>query len=234
MDSRRVTAVDVGKEMLDVELALANHRVTMARLEALAARETNTMADMLSLEKEVNRVRGEIERLEGERRFMQDRVAFSTLEISLARKSGAAIATPHARVYPGPALFAWSRIGPDGLEAMQLGAGAVVSFDRAMSLDLAVFGDQAGTGRLVIATIGGATYSQLLGNGERQFLNPYLGMRLGYAYLDGSRFVAAADVGIELVKTKVVQVDLSLRAMALIGGEIDGALQGSLAVTLAF
>jgi len=59
-------------------------------------------------------------------------------------------------------------------------------------------------------------------------------MRLGYAYLDGSRFVAQGEAGLELVKSKYVVLDASVRATGLIGSEADLAVVVGAGAVFAF
>ena len=67
-----------------------------------------------------------------------------------------------------------------------------------------------------------ASWSDFLGRGDRRFLNPFLGMRVGYGWLGGdSKLVLASDVGIEVYKQKYLLVDLSFRVVSFIDG--DGA-----------
>src|SRR5262249_51812862 len=97
---------------------------------------------------------------------------------------------------------------------------------RQMSMELDVFEeayDAAGTDRSnsLLATIGGAFYSDFLGNGQRKVGNPYLGFRIGYGYLDGSKFAAQAEAGVELYKHPHAAVDANVRFTGLI--DDDGA-----------
>jgi hypothetical protein len=83
----------------------------------------------------------------------------------------------------------------------------------------------------VMATIGGAMYSDFLGRGERKLGNPYLGLRTGYGYLDSHRGVVQAEAGVELVKTKRFMLDASVRLSGLIGEDVDvAAIVGGSAV----
>jgi hypothetical protein len=116
----------------------------------------------------------------------------------------------------------------EGRERSRLGGGAVVHIAvPRVTLELDVFEDPgegaAAEGHAVIATFGGAFYSDFLGRGRRAFLNPYIGARLGYAHLGESSFVAAAEIGIELFKHKYVLVDANVRALGLLGGDQNHA-----------
>jgi hypothetical protein len=83
VESVQVNAQDVGEEYVDIESRLANLRRLEARLIELLANRTGRLSDVLSVERELARVRGEIERIEGRKRFLQRSVALSTLELTL-------------------------------------------------------------------------------------------------------------------------------------------------------
>lgn len=74
---------DVTKEYADLETRLAVKRRTRERLEALLARQSGSLADLLSVERELERVVTEIERMEGEKRYYDQRVAISTIVVVL-------------------------------------------------------------------------------------------------------------------------------------------------------
>lgn len=74
---------DVTKEYADLETRLAVKRRTQDRIEALLARQSGSLADLLSVERELERVVTEIERMEGEKRYYDQRVAISTIVVVL-------------------------------------------------------------------------------------------------------------------------------------------------------
>jgi hypothetical protein len=77
------TAEDVGEEFVDVSARVANARRLEERLITLLATRTGKLEDILAVERELARVREEIERYEGRLRFLSTRVATSTLTITV-------------------------------------------------------------------------------------------------------------------------------------------------------
>lgn len=88
-----VTAQDVGEEYADVTARVANARRLEARLLDLLDRRTGRLEEILNLEREVARVREEIERYEGRLRYLRTRASISTLTITL-HEPNAVIGTP--------------------------------------------------------------------------------------------------------------------------------------------
>ena len=76
-------AQDVGEEYVDVQARLANARRLETRLIELLARRTGKLEDVLAVERELARVREEIERAEGRMRWLRSLVSLSTLTITV-------------------------------------------------------------------------------------------------------------------------------------------------------
>jgi hypothetical protein len=81
--SRDINAEDVTEAYLDLEVRLKSARAVRDRLEHLLARATK-VEESIAVERELERVVGEIERLEGRLRFMQERAQFSTISVTFA------------------------------------------------------------------------------------------------------------------------------------------------------
>jgi hypothetical protein len=77
------TTQDVTKAYSDLETRLRVKRETLGRLVDLLRNRTGRLSDVLEAEREIARVNEEIEQMEGERRFYDQQVAFSTLALEL-------------------------------------------------------------------------------------------------------------------------------------------------------
>lgn len=81
--SSNTNAEDVGEEYVDVSARMANSRRLEERLVNLLANRTGKLEDVLAVERELARVREEIDRFEGRLRFLRSQVAISTLTVSV-------------------------------------------------------------------------------------------------------------------------------------------------------
>lgn len=235
IESRRVLASDVSKTLFDQELALANLDITMKRLQKLA--ESNLgMKELLEVEKELTRVRGQIEQIKGEQRWLLDRVAFATITLTLKREAGEPEAAPTARIRPGLHLSTLSLLDPGMRQRTRFGGGATIYVRRFLTFDLDVFPSEGGDSRAVIGTVGAALYSRTLGGGRRTYGNPFLGFRAGFGYLSGERSgLLGGELGIELVRHKRLQLEFAGRAVVFFRDQgADAALQLQLGVLVPF
>ena len=78
------SAQDVGEEYVDVAARMSNARRLEERLITLLATRTGKLDDVLSVERELARVREEIERYEGRLRFLKTQTAMSTLTVTIS------------------------------------------------------------------------------------------------------------------------------------------------------
>jgi len=76
-------AEDVGEEFVDVTARVTNARRLEERLITLLSTRTGKLDDVLHVERELARVREEIERYEGRLRYLGSRVATSTLTVTV-------------------------------------------------------------------------------------------------------------------------------------------------------
>ena len=78
-----VSSQDVGEEYTDVGARVANAHRLESRLVELIATRTGKLTDVLEIERELARVREEIERMEGRLRYLRAHAAMSTLSITV-------------------------------------------------------------------------------------------------------------------------------------------------------
>ena len=74
---------DVGEEFVDLTARMTNSRRLEERLISLLATRTGKLEDVLAVERELARVREEIERYEGRLRYLRTRAAISTLSVTV-------------------------------------------------------------------------------------------------------------------------------------------------------
>ncbi len=89
----RMGGQDVTEEYMDLEGRIANKKVAEERLRELFAK-AGKIPDLLEVERELSRVRGEIESLQGRLRYLKDQVGFSTITISLYQLGEAPVDEP--------------------------------------------------------------------------------------------------------------------------------------------
>jgi Domain of unknown function (DUF4349) len=77
---------DVSKQFLDIDARLRNAHVLEQRLVEMLEKNSGKVSDLLEVEKELGRVREQIEQMEGEIKFMDSQVQFATVTIRLAEK----------------------------------------------------------------------------------------------------------------------------------------------------
>jgi hypothetical protein len=242
--NRQVTARDIGKEYHDAEILLHNLEATLKRYEEILAK-ANTVQEVLTIEEHLSRVRGNIESVKGNLRWMRDRAARATVNLTIEEIMPTLTTIepeiePEAKFYPGLRLTYLADFRGDEGDADYLGAGVAVRWSRNFSLDIHGLRnanrDTKGLD-IFMATLGGEVYSELLGGGNRKWFNPYLGFRLGYAHFAGEdEALAGATLGTEIYKSKMLVLELEARALGFIFGG-DGAhigVQPSLGASFAF
>src|SRR4029077_13619531 len=77
---------DVTKAYFDTDSRLKNARVMEERLIEMLKTKTGKVSDLLQVEKELGRVREDIEKMQGELKYWDSQVQFATVTISLAEK----------------------------------------------------------------------------------------------------------------------------------------------------
>jgi hypothetical protein len=104
--SSTTNAQDVGEEFVDVTARVANARRLEERLVMLLATRTGKLDDVLAVERELARVREEVERYDGRLRFLRSKVAVSTLTVTVAER-GPVVGQPGSNVLVEAFKRAW-------------------------------------------------------------------------------------------------------------------------------
>jgi hypothetical protein len=85
-----ISQQDVTKAYFDLEVHLAVKEQALGRLRQLLATKAARLADVLDVEREITRVVSEIEQLKGDRRYYDNRIALSTIELTLVEPGASA------------------------------------------------------------------------------------------------------------------------------------------------
>jgi len=83
VDAESQTGEEVTQQYIDLDARLANSRITEQRLNDLIRDRSGKMTDVLNVEGELSRVRGEIEQMEAQKKALVNRVDFATLNLTL-------------------------------------------------------------------------------------------------------------------------------------------------------
>lgn len=84
---------DVTQRSADLDARLSNARGSEARLKEVLKNRTGRLSDVLDVEREIARVRGEIEQMEAERKNMDSRIAYATVNVELTSERKAEAVT---------------------------------------------------------------------------------------------------------------------------------------------
>ena len=86
LKDQTISTQDVSKQYFDTSARLDNSRVMEQRLVEMLKKNTGKVSDLLQVERELGRVREDIEKMQGELKFMDAQVQFATITITLAEK----------------------------------------------------------------------------------------------------------------------------------------------------
>jgi hypothetical protein len=75
------TAQDVTEEYVDLEARIANKRRLEERILELLDKSEGAIKDIIEVERELARIRGEMEQMEGRKRYLENRTALTTVTI---------------------------------------------------------------------------------------------------------------------------------------------------------
>lgn len=85
---------EVTQQHADLVARLKNSRETEQRLQAILTERTGKISDVLEVEQEIARVRGEIEQMEAEQKNLEHRVDFATIDLKLSEEYKAKLDSP--------------------------------------------------------------------------------------------------------------------------------------------
>jgi len=110
--AENVKAADVTAEFVDLGARIKSLQITEERLRDLIANKSfvDKIASLLEVEKEMNRVRTEIEQLQGQLRVMADRVSLSTIALTL-REPGRTVPSASLSVEVGTLAESAAKMG---------------------------------------------------------------------------------------------------------------------------
>lgn len=77
----RLSVHDITEQYVDLEARLGNLLAGEARLKELLSKATGKLEDVLNVERELRRIRQEIEQLQGRKRLWDNQIAYSTLTV---------------------------------------------------------------------------------------------------------------------------------------------------------
>ena len=83
LESSSQEAQDVSEEFYDVQARLKNKKLEEARLLDLLQKATGKLTEVLTVEKELSRIREEIEQIEGRLRFLTNQTDLSTITVTI-------------------------------------------------------------------------------------------------------------------------------------------------------
>jgi chromosome segregation ATPase len=87
-------AEEVTRQFVDLTARLKNSRETEQRLITVLRERTGKVKDVLEVEQEIARVRGEIEQMDAERKNLERQVRYASLQLKLSEEYKAALEQP--------------------------------------------------------------------------------------------------------------------------------------------
>lgn len=94
VENESQTGDEVTQQHADLVARLKNSRETEQRLEAILQERTGKIGDVLAVEQEIARVRGEIEQMEAEQKSLEHRVNFAAVTLSVEEVYKAQLVPP--------------------------------------------------------------------------------------------------------------------------------------------
>lgn len=120
-DTKTIEAVDVTEEFVDAEARLKTKKQVELRYQDLLKR-ANKISEILEIERQIGELRAEIESIEGRLRYLNNRVDYSTLDISFYKK------TPEHRIVEENRFGRAFRNGWEGMLSFVIGLTSIWPF----------------------------------------------------------------------------------------------------------
>jgi len=98
VEGEMVSGEEVTQQYVDLVARLANARHTEQRLVQVLQQRTGKVADVLEVEREIARVREEIERMDAQRKNLEKQVQFATVNLRITEEYKAQVGVPEASV----------------------------------------------------------------------------------------------------------------------------------------
>jgi hypothetical protein len=86
VENENQSGEEVTQQHADLVARLKNSRETEQRLQAILTQRTGKISDVLEVEQEIARVRGEIEQMEAEQKNLEHRVDFATVDLKISEE----------------------------------------------------------------------------------------------------------------------------------------------------
>jgi len=127
---RNQSAEDVSEQFVDIEARLTNKRKLEARIQQLLERPDDKIQHVIEVERELGRVREEIERFEGRLRYLSDKTSMTTVTIHI--KEQREYQPPQSPTLTNRIVAAWSGSTSNLVKFLQnvivFVAGAIIPF----------------------------------------------------------------------------------------------------------
>jgi hypothetical protein len=241
--SSNLVTNEVSRKIADAEVLERNLEQTLRRYEELLAKATN-VAETIQVEAELARVRTALDRVRGDLAWAKDRVARSTVYVTLSLEPENEPQRTTAKLHPGLRAALFYDVLPSGASepsTAYAGGGLSIAWPRAFSLDLDLLtslSERRGDAiDFYIVTLGTDLYSDFLGRGTRSTLNPYVGFRTGFAHAPSqSLWPVGVTLGLDLYKSKAVLFAFEVRSFALMGRKdgVDFGLEPAFGLNVAY
>lgn len=113
---------DVTRQYVDTDARLRNLTQTETRLRALLDTQTGNLSSILEVEREITRVRGEIEVLTSQIQQLDERIALSTIHLGLREEAPDIVREPDDMWKPV------RQLGRNALNILEVSLGALIAF----------------------------------------------------------------------------------------------------------